>query len=790
MRPLFLTILCCLNLGIISAQDTPVFPGADEKSPSRAQYFSWINNCNEGTTEEQTLLNLAFFKWLKEEYGMNLDIYAFDAGAIDGKGFYGSTESSRFKRQFPNHFLPIFKEAKSQGIRLGIWGGPDGFGDTPAEEEARIEQMVSLARDYNFELFKFDGVCGELRKEKQEAFVEMMTKVRVHSPDLILLDHRLDLGIGKPHATTSLWEGAETYIDVHMANNTTAPHHRAGALDRGHTPNYTRLTEDHGVCISSCLDRWDDELIMQAFNRNLILAPQIYGNPWFLRDDEYYRLARIFNLHRKHRDILVNATALPDSYGPNAVSRGTGTQRFISMTNLSWEPKLITIKLDSEIGLEEGEQIELRKYHPTERILGNFAYGQIVDVEVLPFRSILLYAGIPLKEDFKIYNIDYLTVKETDTEYEIKLLGDPLSYKDGGMISTVDFSEIILEGKTKRLSQMKKLDAFKGRILRNHYHRKLDRFRAIAVNEDAPVLYEATVFSTDNNALEVRSIKRSGYSDNPIVKKAQDAFFQQATFIEKGGWDDYLFDKDLNTSFAVNERWKVEQRVKGGCLRLDFAQVVEMDVLKIIVENKEYLQPLQIGDENWIEISTDLINWTRIPYDVGLTSDISITQPLRYVRMMNASKRIQELSAFKGEFELKSDLWKASNLFAHGSKMKAKKMWKQVFRPIEIPKGSYLCIALEGKHGIEGAYAAAKIDGKFYGCPDRAVSYPSNTWEYANAKRDANYTYYMPLTEDMRKKEIEIYVMAYDDEALDFVPTLYITTDEIPFQEASLILKK
>jgi hypothetical protein len=61
-----------------------VFPGADRRTPSRAQYFSWINNANEGATEEQTLANLEFFRWLKDEFGMQLDIYAFDAGAIDG----------------------------------------------------------------------------------------------------------------------------------------------------------------------------------------------------------------------------------------------------------------------------------------------------------------------------------------------------------------------------------------------------------------------------------------------------------------------------------------------------------------------------------------------------------------------------------------------------------------------------------------------------------------------------------------------------------------------------------
>eukprot|EP00825_Cyclidium_porcatum_P021478 TRINITY_DN23941_c0_g1_i1.p1 TRINITY_DN23941_c0_g1~~TRINITY_DN23941_c0_g1_i1.p1 ORF type:complete len:300 (+),score=-8.88 TRINITY_DN23941_c0_g1_i1:215-1114(+) len=260
-----------------------VFAGADETTPSRSQFFSWINNTNEGSTEAQTLTNLAFFRWLHDEYGMVLDIYAFDAGAIDGACFYGTTDSERFRRQFPRGFAPLAATAAETGTRLGVWGGPDGFGDTSAQAQARIDMMVSLCRDHHFALFKMDAVCGQLRKDKQAAFVEMMTQCRKYSPDLILLNHRLDLGEGLAHATTFLWEGAETYIDVHMANTSPATHNRACSLSRGLTPDLKRLTEDHGVCLSSCLDYWEDDLILQAFNRCLILAPEIYGNPCTLR---------------------------------------------------------------------------------------------------------------------------------------------------------------------------------------------------------------------------------------------------------------------------------------------------------------------------------------------------------------------------------------------------------------------------------------------------------------------------------------------------------------------------
>jgi hypothetical protein len=49
-----------------------------------------------------------------------------------------------------------------------------------------------------------------------------------------------------------------------------------------------------------------------------------------------------------------------------------------------------------------------------------------------------------------------------------------------------------------------------------------------------------------------------------------------------------------------------------------------------------------------------------------------------------------------------------------------------------------------GVHGDEGAYAALKVDGKYVGCPDRSVSYPSNVWEFLVARVDRNYTYYVP----------------------------------------------
>ena len=291
------------------AEKTVFTSGADEKTPSHPQYFSWINNTNEGATEEQTLINLEFFKYLRDRYDMQLDIYAWDAGNLDGaSGTYADFTQGKLQKQYPNGYGPCAKAAAEIGIRLGVWGGADGFGDTPEEEAARRELIVSLCRDHGFALFKFDTVCGSLRAEKRAVFAETIQECRKYVPDLVLLNHRNNLGEAEIYATTFLWGGTETYVDVHIANPITAMHNRAFMFSRGHIPGLQRLTEDHGVCISSCIDYFEDDLIYQAFSRSLILAPEIYGNPWLMRDDELPLLANIYNLHRRntknHKRIL------------------------------------------------------------------------------------------------------------------------------------------------------------------------------------------------------------------------------------------------------------------------------------------------------------------------------------------------------------------------------------------------------------------------------------------------------------------------------------------------------
>ncbi len=794
---IFIVCLSFLVFGLRAQDSIGVYPGADESSSSLSQYFSWINNTNEGSTEAQTLTNLEFFKWLHKEYGMILDIYVVSAGAIDKGSWYGSMESVEFKAQFPHGFDSIYQKAKEMGTRLGTWGGPDGFGNTPEEEQDRIDMFVRLCRDYEFRLLKFDAVVGQLRDDKQEAFIKMLTECRKHSPDLIFLNHRLNLSDeAKKHATTSLWEGEETYIDVHMSNHViTAPHHRAGAISRNVVPGLIRMTEDHGVCLSSCLDYWDDDLILQAFNRSLILSPQLYGNPWFLKDEEFPKLARIFRLAREYGSIMVDGMLLPEaSYGSKAVSRGDVDTRLITLRNLSWDQKNFQLHISEEIGLSKEQQYEVRVIHPTEKIIGAFKYGERCTIDLAPFRSALVLVTPAGKGGLGIKGSDYEIVRDVEgKEKIINLLGLPgesrwITLDAGGS----KFNEATINGTSNRKlvkGKQVKID-FPGEKLSEDYYRNIGELSECEVPEDAEALYEATVYSADNNALEVRSLERSGPSDIPAVIAAREAFVNQPLFEARGLWDKFMFDGDENTAFYVSRRNRRSPLINYGSLRIDFGHAIHIDELTIETEDEHGLQPWKFGEAAHMEVSADLKHWKPITVLAGpvMKARLDESMPVRYIRFRGTPDKIVEVKGYLKGRELNRENWRGSNLFSPYDRYKAEAAWSLSTVINEIHPGTYLALALEGEHGTEGAYAAIRVDGTPVGAPDRSPSYPCNAWEYPVQRTNSHYTYYIPLRKEMEGRKIDIVVLGMKGGKKNFKANAYLTCYPVPYQKMELKL--
>jgi ribosomal protein L21E len=744
---------------------TTIFAGADENTPSLAQYFSWINHTNEGPTESHTLANLAFFQWMHDTFGMQLDIYAFDAGAIDGAGFYGSMKSERYKRQFPNGFGPIAEAAAKFGCRLGIWGGPDGFGDTEEEARERIEQMVSLCRDHKFQLFKFDSVCGRLRPEKVKYFIEMMTECRKYAPDLILLNHRLDLGEGLPHATTFLWEGREMYTDVYNPNPVPGIHNRVGEISRGLPPELRRLTEDHGVCLSSSLDYWEDSLIQQAFNRALILAPEIYGSPWLLRDDEFPRLARIYNLHRRYRDILVNGNLLPEEpYGEDAVSRGDACTRFLSLRNLGWERSRVPVTLDETTGLAKGDRVQVRRMHPYETILGEFRWGETVDIDIEPFRACLVLVSTAAIPEIGFHGCEGEVIKDKAGEDAVvKLYGLP-GTSTTVKLSASGYASALCDGEdvSALLSGGGMKITFAGEPVRQHWHRKLADLKVKEVPDDALGLYEATVFSADNNALEVRCLDRSGPTAIPQVQAARDAFFEQDIFRERGLWDRHLFDDAPDTFFAVSRRHGDLRTGRMAALRLDFGEALYLDKLVFETANSYNMQPINNHEAVRAYVSTNLRDWSEVStiaaFDIVFNLDPAM--PIRYFKIAMGPERVNAVKGYRNGELLDRSGWRASNLFAHEFKTEA--AWSATVKIDQVFPGSYLVVPVFGPHVPESVYAGARCGDEYLGASRRAAAYPANPFECPAVKGKC-YSYFIPLEQRHAGKEIEVCLLGNKD---------------------------
>ncbi len=815
--------LCSSGLTLYADEPAKQYPlaGADESTPSVAHYFSWINNTNEGSTEAQTLTNLDFFKWMHDEYGMQLDIYAFDAGNIDAPEYYGSINSERFQKHFPNGLEPIYEKAKSFGCRLGVWLGPDGFGDTPEEQKARTDMLVKLCRDFDFHLFKVDAVCGQLRTEKQDAFIEMLKECRKHSPDLIVINHRLNLGHGLPYVTTRLW-GGEAYIDVWRSNRQAATHNRACTVELGipvdDNGKPIRLVEDHGVCLSSCLDGWEDDLFLQAFSRNLILSPQMYGSPWFLRDDEFPKVARVYNLSRTYRDILVNGQILPaETYGPNAVSRGDGDTRMVVLRNPSWEPATHSVKLDASIGLDCDGPVEVRRLHPSEEILGTFEIGDSVEVTIPAFRGYVLLVSSQPSQELGVEGCEYEVVRDVPGKPAvIKLLGMPGTTAE---VAVPDqprkFTSAALDGKSadELLKGGTIKVTFPGEKLAKPWHRKLADLEKCDIPADAESLYEATCFAADNNALEVRSKFRSGATKIEQVQQARDAFFDQRLLVERGVWDRYLFDDDLETYFRLRT-----QPIASGALRVDFGKPISID--KISLRHANWA-----ADPEEAFVSVDLKTWIKVPVritqedpakatllershtidktwlDISLKKvDIDIpadTPAIRYLRIPGTASNVAEVVAYSDGKQLERSEWRASNVFAQYSRSPAKQAWQGEFTLDEAAPGAYLVVACIGRHGSDGAYAALRIGDRFVGAPDRAVSYPANPWEYGNNRAEAGLSYFFPVTPDMIGKPIEAVVMQFDSSNTrrpvplgEITPQVWITNLPAPYESKELVLEE
>ena len=236
-------------------------------------YFDWLCHDNSGPLESEILDNFAALQKLRALYGLQFDIYNSDAGLVESQGTYFPQFKGHFDQRFPHGLRTIADASAALGMKLGLWIGPDGFGETPAEMAARQDQLLSWVRDFNVGLFKMDTVVSALAhkdkyilEKKYQSLADALAEARRIDPSFVAINHRIN---NSPYMLTItdclLWKGEETYIDVHITNETAALYNRSASIGRELTSEFYktpfRQFEDHGICFNSCVEKWEDDLV-------------------------------------------------------------------------------------------------------------------------------------------------------------------------------------------------------------------------------------------------------------------------------------------------------------------------------------------------------------------------------------------------------------------------------------------------------------------------------------------------------------------------------------------------
>jgi hypothetical protein len=410
--------------------------------------------------------------------------------------------------------------------------------------------------------------------------------------------------------------------------------------------------------------------------------------------------------------------------------------------------------------------------------------GEEVEVEVPPFRASLLLVDRKGTGGAGVTGSDYQVVRDVPgKDVVIQLLGAPGSTAEvkpvGGNFRITAIDGVKHDGAIKTVS-------FDGKPLKNPMHRQLGEPKVTKVPSDAEQLYEATCFASDNDSHETRALRRSGPTAIPAVRKARDEFLKQPVMESLGILQEQLKDGKSDTHIYLNPIGKSYEGMRH--LRLDLGKPMAVEQLVFELAYNEV--PKLDAELPAAEVSADLKTWKTVPLTrdgLKMVADCGAT--FRYLRSAWLPERVAEIRVL-GE--------QGKPLNASGAKLtwlfpeyrKARKAWQLDFTINEATTGSFLAVACNGKHGVEGAWVALRVDGKPMGAPLRAPSFPVNPFENGVGKTDANYTYFIPITPEMIGKPCELIVLALDPKHTDFKPDVWQTTGPEPWRKKTIVLSE
>ena len=781
-------------------------------------YFDWLCHDNSGPLESEILANFAALKKLREMYGLQFDIYNSDAGLVESQGTYFPQFKAHFDERFPNGLRPVADASSRLGMKLGLWLGPDGFGETPAEMADRRRQLLSWVKEFNVGLFKMDTVVSALAhkdkyilEKKYQSLADALAEARRIDPSFVAINHRIN---NSPYMLTItdclLWKGEETYIDVHITNRTSALYNRSGSIGRELTSEFFktpfRQFEDHGICFNSCLEKWEDDLVAQAFGRASVLSPELYGTFFFLRDEDYPKLARLIQLHKRSESLLKKAFPLPDG----DIAHGDGRSSLVVLRNPTWSALTKAVRLDGTIGLAAapGAPLTVRQRHPREFLISDrgIKVGESLRVELEPFalQMIQVDAGIP--DEPYLGGIPYEIVPGPDAaSFDLKLMGDP------GQNAEVSFHNF--QGKSV-MSEGRAVNAagesswrvrFPGRPLAGTPFSRLKDFtEAPPCGMDGAYLTELVKFSIDDDALEIRelvALKRAP-SALPEIEACRDYMLRKVITAEGSARNAFDGDPATRWSDGYSRRSPftgspAPYRSDASLWRIDLGGPTDLRKLDLHVVRRT-----EDGFLEAVETSSDLKTWVRtdglslkpaegIPlftelrqrgrqikiFDIeaGEAKPILLEIPLppgscRYVRLRGRNFSVSEIVGYDGRSRtLDRGRWRATNFFGETSRPARVLKSEEVLR--DYRPGQEFAVAVHAGpvkfDPVDGVYVAAVVDGIVVVPRHRVPSYPYHNYEWncswIKTEKLGGMTFRLPVEKEWDGKAVTFYVMFFGE---------------------------
>ena len=278
-------------------------------------------------------------KEIDRAYEMGVDIVQIDDGWFTGitqnslrkkggvwEGFYADDDDfwKINAERFPNGLEPVVEKAKSLGLEIGLWFGPDSSNDFE-NFERDIEVLMNLYNKYGIRYFKFDGV--KIRSKLAEMrFIYMMQELTNRTKG----DMRFNLDVTAEDRFGYMYQ--QQFGTLFVENRYTDyvnyfPHNTFKNVWNLAKVIPTRRLQMELLNTRRNTDKYEGILFApNTYSPDYQFATVMVANPLFwmemshLHNDDAEKLAKISGVYKKYKKELFEARVIPIGEMPNGMT--------------------------------------------------------------------------------------------------------------------------------------------------------------------------------------------------------------------------------------------------------------------------------------------------------------------------------------------------------------------------------------------------------------------------------------------------------------------------------------